>query len=1290
MGGSITATWAGSYSRDPVVYAAGFPPLAPLAIPVSNTAGQWLFCLVSWRQDAGVAGVLQYPSTCSVSDDANNFWIPVSTVQTGTGIVRSAVWMAPAARAAQYVFVSPTGYQSAMTALVVEVTADCPWYSVVAQASASTNQGTSVTLSQDPAGGFFSFGVLAWDNSTASVSVTATGWTATTSINTANGTDHTGDLVQDAYYLTSSGSAQTISASTATTMDFAEVIVCVSGVTNATAFPYNLPIENWPVLVTEIAAGPTLNANPLFVNGATDWTGQNATAAAVTWPAWNPWPYYQTLITSSLSITPSGSATFGDAQSEEEAVSPTVLYSAVAWAYSVAGYAAGTWNVFLNWFTSGSAYISTSSGPASVPLAGAWTQLTFAAPVYPPATAAFATVGVSVNASTGDVPSSQVYYLGFCGFGPADAYEGVSPDETWWTDLSSRNFTEQSISVTRGIQYEQQALEAGTMTVTLANNDYAMMYGNTESAYWPNIGDTDVPIRLRAIWPGSVTPYAVLFSGFTDDIDFGYNAATRYAYASFTCSDAWSRLTQQLVGAAEQDVLEDSPVDYFTCNGSGANLAPGQTSTVSTWDGPEGPGNASASFTGSVISLAGDPGVSCWQSTTPSADSGVALGYFPLGGGQVLPPVSGGVTVEFWMNPVADYASQPSGQLIVCTCWAGSSPMWSITIDNASSTSSPGQITVYDKSTHAGTTSGISIPAGYLDAALVSDVWFFAVTFTQSSLTITVNPGGVTTDTVTVSCNLSDVITGFSWGGNAGPLMSPNPADTSYGFMAIAIYGIAIYDYLVPPARQASHYQAALAAFPAELDTARLARIAGYAGFTPVLGMRCQDLATADLVLGGDRADVDSVTAATDTSGQVVSDYFTNIASSTLAFMFVNGPGTLVYRRRLECYDRPIGQWAVGEQVSTAINASSLSQSASLTGWATANGATLVSSGLAPGTYPAAGPLFWPFCGLMTGNGSTANPEVTYGSATATPVTAGDWYDVSVWAFCPQGYATGLTAQIVWKTSGGSTVSSVSTGAVALVADGLTFLQLTTPAQAPATAAWAQVLIQAAGTPASTVDFYLASVLLFAVNPVLAGGIDVVTPEAPYLVDIKLSSDRAQLYNQAILTQYGTATQTTFSGTSLDFTPTSGVGIVIQNDASITQRGAVPYTATLYLDNTIQAPPYNARQAAMEDFGNWIVNTLGAPLFRPLTVTITPAATTGSLVTGLLADVGDTFTFRRRHLGVPEVQILTYCSKLSHSIDIASGTWTTAYELSPFAQGQVLVTDDVIHGCLTGGNYFGW
>jgi hypothetical protein len=608
--------------------------------------------------------------------------------------------------------------------------------------------------------------------------------------------------------------------------------------------------------------------------------------------------------------------------------------------------------------------------------------------------------------------------------------------------------------------------------------------------------------------------------------------------------------------------------------------------------------------------------------------------------------------------------------------------MWTLWIDNSDGSGhSTCYITVYDKITGAGTATQVGATE-FLNAAGSALNWMAAVTFTQSSLTVVINPANAShTENVTVSCNLTFYPTGLSFGGNVGPYYSTVTSVaisvTSLGFWNnFAVYGIAVTPGLLSPARLAAHFTAGLSAFTADADTWRIARIAGYSGFVPPLGMRGTDLA----------APYDIVTSATDTSGQVVSDYFTNIAQSTLALMFTDGPGTIIYRRRQEAGDRAVPQYATGEQGAALLNQNT-SFYPTTSPWVAQNSATLTAGSL---SAPA---IIFLQAGLFAGNGTAANPQIAYGntgSVNGVAVTPGDWYNLSLWVVSLQGYTTpGVSVILQFYTSGLSLLQTTTVGPQPCPASGVTFFT-TGQVQAPATAAWAAFIVQATGTPPSTTGFYVTNVLFTAVNVTTAGGNGATAPEAPFLTDVKLSSDRAQLYNQAILTQYGTNVVSTFVGTSVDFGPSSGIIVNIQNVPSVNARGAVPYTATIYLSNTAQSPSYVLDEGSMEDFGNWITQTLGSPLFRPLTVTITPAATPAALSTGLLSEIGDTFTFRRRHLNNPEVQIFTYCSKLTHTIDVSAGQWQTSYELSPFPDGSVLACDDVIHGTLTGQNLLSW
>lgn len=1272
---AIVSHWTGSLARDPVVYDTESPPITPVsaAVGFANSIGNWLFAIVSWRQDAGFAGSLLYPSTVTVSDDAHNFWIPVTVSQPNAGVIRTSVWMAPAARRVQRVFASPTAYQSAMGITVFEVTADVPWYSIAAVATTAVNQGTSITLSSAPPAGLFAFAAITYDNDSATVTPAGAGWTSTgAGAVVSNGNDHTGDLTQIIYYTTSTaGGTITLSASSGTTMDWAEVIVTVHGVSDAIVFPYAQPLENWPVLITEIASGPVLNKNPAMLNGTTDWSPDgHTTVFAVNWPVWNPFPQYQTLINQTLLLAPDGLSAQSSVGSGLQPVSVTTLYSALAYVYKTQ-LGPSTTYVGINYYDISSVYITTVKSPSVTIQAGTWTQLQFTNPQAPPANAAFGSVVVTSPANSGNIGISDLVYVGYASFGPADGYQGLPPDQLAWTDFSGRQFSQSAISIERGIQYEQQALEAGTMSLTLADNDYQVMFANVLSSFWPNIGDTDVPVRLRAVNPASATPYTVLFSGFTDDVDFGYDNQTRYSWTTITASDGWSRLTQQLLPAAQEEILEDNPGNFFPCSQSGLNLAPGAVTPVVAQPGAIGSSGASASFGQTGISLAGNPGAGCWQSSGASSlgNVGLALTFFPPS------PISIGssTTVEFWMSPVS--TTQPASILTVCTCWARKGQMWTVSIDQSTGHAS---VSVYDRATGAATTTSLG-SWNYLSAQNAPLAWFFAVTFTQSSLTVTTHTGG-TFNTTTVGCNFAQAIAGFSWGGNAGLGYYPNTGGF-LGMMNIAVANIALYGYTVPAARVYQHYNTALNAAPAEQDTWRLARVAGYSGFTPTLGIK--QLPSSNLA-----ADQDIITPVTDTNGQVVSSYLTNIASTTLAAMLVDGPGTLQYRRRLEWYDRQFPQWITGDSPSVALNPNTLSNQNSTTGWQTQAGATLASSTAAAGVAA----VFNPYSGVFHGDGITSTPTIFTGLS-LSPVTPGQWYEATTWLYTPQGWSSGMVVSVGWKTSGGGFISQggSSLGVGAIAAGSLAW-GTSGPQQAPPTAAFAEIIIAATGTPPIGTLFYVASAQLQNVPLiyVTASGAHSPSYEAPYTVDVKLSSDRAQLFNQAIVTQFGTNTQTTFRGTDIVFSPTSGIIVNIQNQPSVNLRGAVPFTSTSYLDNTVQAKPYYNYLPSIEDYANWIVETLGSPLFRPLTVTITPAATPQSLITALEAEVGDTFTFRRRQLSVPEVEILTYCSKLSHSIDISAGTWNTAYELSPYQQGTILQCDDTVAGCITGGNLLGW
>lgn len=134
------------------------------------------------------------------------------------------------------------------------------------------------------------------------------------------------------------------------------------------------------------------------------------------------------------------------------------------------------------------------------------------------------------------------------------------------------------------------------------------------------------------------------------------------------------------------------------------------------------------------------------------------------------------------------------------------------------------------------------------------------------------------------------------------------------------------------------------------------------------------------------------------------------------------------------------------------------------TPWQPRNGATISSAPLALTGY---------YSMLMTGNGATATPGVNSEFMSVIP---NGKYTAKASAFTIAAYASGVQVAIQWYTSGLSLISTSTGTATATVAS--TWLNLSLNATAPGTAAFAVLIVQAVGTPASTIQFFWDAVAL--------------------------------------------------------------------------------------------------------------------------------------------------------------------------------------------------------------------
>ena len=261
----VTVTVAGSGAQS-APYSASQPPAAwkSLQVPVTGAnAGDWLVAFVTWRQNTAGAGV-----AVSVGDDTmRNFWQPLG-IPAGSssqaGVMRCAIWVAPAAYAPQFVTVAPSGITPGTTAValgcvVCDVAGMLPWQTLVCLSAAYVNAGTALTAltaAAPPSQALF-LTCCGADNTPITNSLAGAGWTGAAFVSSTNGIDHSADLDMNTYYQVTTGSVSaTWTASGPEDMAAVLTGVLVSGTPPVQASP------DWPVTVAELAPGANAHNDP--------------------------------------------------------------------------------------------------------------------------------------------------------------------------------------------------------------------------------------------------------------------------------------------------------------------------------------------------------------------------------------------------------------------------------------------------------------------------------------------------------------------------------------------------------------------------------------------------------------------------------------------------------------------------------------------------------------------------------------------------------------------------------------------------------------------------------------------------------------------------------------------------------------------------------------------------------------------------------------------------------------------------------------------------------------------
>jgi Concanavalin A-like lectin/glucanases superfamily len=886
--------------------------------------------------------------------------------------------------------------------------------------------------------------------------------------------------------------------------------------------------------------------------------------------------------------------------------------------------------------------------------------------------------GVLVTGTAPVAPNQNWPYMQtLAGFG---AGAQTPWDQIAWTDLTGRQL---SGTAQRGKQYELDSIQAGTVNLSLANNDGALTEGNSASPYAPNV-KVYTPGRRLATWPPPPAQNARTYSVWRGFIERWPQSLTptRYQVSNSVAADVYSLLTPLMRTLAQAEILADQPYAYWPCNDppgavSAANLAKGNSQQLQAVQSKYGAGGATSAFNVAVSYLAGDPGCTGWQqASVPAAGTqGWCLYYQDA----ALPALSGGITIEGWF---ALNASQPSGlNLVPVVVRNAQGPVLQVRVTSA------GLLTldVWDKLTQVRTSTTISA------ASMLAGVpVHIAVAFTQTAWTLYVDGGAVRT--VTGSCNLANSGYWVSYGGYADRLGAA-------GFCNIIAAHLAVYGYLLPQSRVISHYYSAVAGMTGQ-DTSgpRMDRLLGdgNCAFPRIMP------AGASLLTG-----------AVDIGGQAVSQNLVNVAESDSSWLMVNSAGYLVLQSRRAGYDLPV-LWTFGELQASPLNANSQfgATSAPWTGFggATASRSTAWSYGLSGGSL------------LITPDGVTASP---YAASERVPVTPGTAYSAQAWLYSPQGWAA-VHVNIDWATAGG-TYLSTTVGAVGVLPAGVP-CEVTVAGRAPAGAGLANMSIAMDGTPPATTLLYAGFAALYPPG------------EYAYLPDIATDCDPSQLYNDITLSQLaapqacqaalaasctaaavtitvspaagiaaggvlvlapGTSTGelvtvTTVSGTTIGITATAyshaastAVTVVNQQASGVTITASSPASVAAYGDQTLQQTSYLNDPAAIGDQAQWIMQTTGTPVNRVSVMTLDPAANPALWPVVLGLETGQVAQVNRRLQGT-QLVISGLFQVMSVAHSEAPGQWKTRVALVPYP-GQVLALDDVTRGIPgTGVNVLGW
>lgn len=880
---------SGSFATPAVVSSTTTAAPGTLSVPCPITGnvqpGDFLVAVISWRTIVSTGPPAPNVPTMSVADDVHNWWEPVSSVITSGagGFVRSTIWIAPAVRPPTVVYVAPTSFSPAIACTVFGVNGvGAPWLTITPASVGNSfaNAASSISVSVTaPATSAAFLTVVGVDSLTPTMTLSGTaGWSQQTGTSAGNGVDHTSDINAPLGVLTTSG-AGTVTATWTPSAGTPDLSMAIFGfLTPGTALASRSP--NWPVTIFECAPGFGLQTPPDQLT----WTPLTATAMKLDVTQGRQYEVAQLaagegtlLLDNPLGLLiPPGSGSFsginsgtpvrmrtawlggawqvqfhGDGVTQfpginapAVAVLPSTTYSASAW---MASSSSTTGFIQLDWQDATHTHISFST--ALPTLNAAATLITVSG--QSPANAAF----VRFQLGCFGTPASSVI------FSTAAAFPGNS-----WI------------------------LPPGNVT-------WAAGDGATVTTLAPWVPDPK--------GPPNVSPWYVPFSGFIERLPQQWDDQLR-GRVEATVTDAWFGANYVPLPVLFEEILNDNPYAYWPCTdaaGSTAasNLAPGNTNPLFVTVSKYGAAGVTQQFGQNTQALLGaqattlitanlriSQGAGMWQETLPNV--GPAGGYCLFTVDPAFPKLSNGITFEIWLQAVSPFTT--NGDPVMLLAY-GVKGLLAGSIFAVSISTTNGHLQ-FNYDPVLGTTVNIGVTG--VDYRSMTAPILVAVTVTTTTFTTYVNGVQTATGSYTPAGTQFLYLTI-----NGSPIQAGafTPSGTS-GFVG----HVAVFSYILHPARILTHYQAGFTAMQQEPAAYRIERLLAF-GFAT--GRR--------LILQESSPDQTPVVSCQDVPGSPASASVNNLVSDLLPGMFYVAPtGDMVYLSKKAAWNQAI-VWTLGENL---------------------------------------------------------------------------------------------------------------------------------------------------------------------------------------------------------------------------------------------------------------------------------------------------------------------------------------------------------------------------------------